>query len=163
MRKKGAHFYLGLKGNQKTLFKKARQRLGFQKISGMGPVWESEIESGHGRIEKRTLRVIPLDEEISSFPGARQLIALTRYWTGKKTGRPRAEMRIFITSLEEGEKSPGQLAEIGRGHWSVENKNHWRRDTSRWREDRSSRRTGQGAKNLALMRGALLARIDWEE
>jgi len=44
----------------------------------MGPLWESEIESGHGRIEKRTLRVIPLDEEISRFPGARQLIALTR-------------------------------------------------------------------------------------
>jgi predicted transposase YbfD/YdcC len=48
---------------------------------------------------------------------------------------------------------------IGREHWSVENKNHWRRDATVWREDRSARRKPKGAKNLALLRGALLALI----
>jgi predicted transposase YbfD/YdcC len=101
-----------------------------------------------------------MDDEISTFPQARQLVSLTRHWTNTKTGKPGAETRIFITSLEVGEKSPGRLAEIGREHWSIENKNHWKRDASRWREDRSPRRTGRGARNLALMRGALLALID---
>ncbi len=47
--------------------------------------------------------------------------------------------------------------------WSVENKNHWRRDATRWREDRSVRRKPKGAKNLALLRGAILALIPQEK
>ena len=54
-------------------------------------------------------------------------------------------------------------AEIARKHWSVENKNHWRRDATRWREDRSVRRKPKGAKNLALLRGAILALIPLED
>ena len=38
-------------------------------------------------------------------------------------------------------------------------KNHWRRDATRWREDRGVRRKPRGAKNLALLRGAILALI----
>lgn len=56
-----------------------------------------------------------------------------------------------------------RLAKIGREHWSVENKNHWRRDATRWREDRSVRRKPKGAKNLALLRGAILALIPQEK
>ena len=45
----------------------------------------------------------------------------------------------------------------------MENKNHWRRDATRWREDRSVRRKPNGAKNLALLRGAILALIPQEK
>ena len=50
-----------------------------------------------------------------------------------------------------------------REHWRVENRNHWRREASLWREDRAPKRTARGAKNLALMRSALLAVIAFED
>jgi hypothetical protein len=42
----------------------------------------------------------------------------------------------------------------------VENKNHWRKDATVWREDRSTRRKPRGAKNLALLRNAILAILE---
>ena len=45
----------------------------------------------------------------------------------------------------------------------MENKNHWKKDASLWREDRGMRRKAKGAKNLALLRNAILALIRPEE
>lgn len=45
----------------------------------------------------------------------------------------------------------------------MENKNHWKKDATMWREDRGVRRKAKGAKNLALLRNALLALIPLEE
>lgn len=121
------------------------------------------MESAHGRIEYRELRVADFDPDASHFPGARQLASLTRYFKQKRDEAYKQETRHFILSLEKGEASLPRLAQIGREHWSVENKNHWRRDATRWREDRSVRRKPKGAKNLALLRGAILALIPLED
>ncbi len=69
------------------------------------------------------------------------------------------ETRDFITGLSEGEASHARLAAIARGHWSVENKNHWKKDATLWREDRGTRRKAKGARNLALLRNVILALI----
>ena len=43
-----------------------------------------------------------------------------------------------------------------RRHWSVENKKHWKRDTSLWKEDASRpRKKASGGRILALLRGAI--------
>jgi hypothetical protein len=91
------------------------------------------------------------------------MCSLTRYCQMKNGGEATVETRYFITSIEQGVASHLRLASLGRGHWSVENKNHWRRDATRWREDRSVRRTPNGAKNLALLRGAILAILPMDE
>ena len=70
--------------------------------------------------------------------------------------------RMFGTSIELGAKTVAQLAKIIREHWSVENLNHWKRDATYWREDRAPKRNPRGAKNLALLRNALLAIIPFE-
>lgn len=72
-------------------------------------------------------------------------------------------VRLFGTSIEYGAKSVAQIGRIIRGHWSVENLNHWKRDATYWREDRGPKRNAKGAKNLALIRNALLAVIPFEE
>lgn len=91
-------------------------------------------------------------------------MSLTRWHREKKSGADfKSETRYFITSLEEAKASHSRLAEIARGHWSVENKNHWRKDATLWREDRASRRKGKGARNLALLRNAILALIRPDE
>lgn len=73
----------------------------------------------------------------------------------------RTHDRFFISShpSEEGE----QIARKVRGHWSVENKNHYKKDTSLWREDDHRHRLVNAAQNLALMRSALLAIIPFDE
>lgn len=122
------------------------------------------MESKHGRIEWRELRVISFDLDHALFPGARQLASLTRYYCDKKSaGDFKSETRHFITSLEEADASHTRLARVIRGHWSVENKNHWKKDATLWREDRGVRRKARGAKNLALLRNALLALIQPDE
>ena len=75
--------------------------------------------------------------------------------TNKKTGAESAETRHFVSSLERGALTPRQWLARGRGHWSVEAANHYRRDVT-WREDHELGRHARRACNLALLRSALL-------
>lgn len=119
------------------------------------------METAHGRIEWRELRVCEWDLAVALFPGARQLVSITRHYCQKNcAGDFKVETRHFLTTLRQGDVSHVRLAEIGRRHWSVENKNHWRKDATVWREDRGTRRKPRGAKNLALLRNAILAIIE---
>ena len=123
----------------------------------------SDWEKDHGRIERRRLARVDLDQDISPFPGARQLIRITREWTEGKNAELKSETRYFITSLDREERSAAQLAQAIRGHWSVENKNHWKRDTSQWQEDASRpRKKASRGQVLALLRGAILRLHDTE-
>jgi hypothetical protein len=123
-----------------------------------------EVEKGHGRFEIRDLTVVEVDTEVSPFPHVAQIIKETRIYRDTKDGAlPSMSVRIFGTSHRPGEKSVTQLGQMIREHWSVENRNHWKRDATRWREDRSPKRCARGAKNLALLRNALLAVIPFED
>ena len=150
----GDHFH-ALKDNQPILCQLARE-----KLDGRPADWISKTECEHGRVEWRELRVAPFDLDIALFPGARQLASLTRWHREKKSlDGFKSETRYFITSISQGEARHAQLAGIARGHWSVENKNHWKKDATLWREDRATRRKAKGARNLALLRNAILALI----
>jgi hypothetical protein len=122
-----------------------------------------ELESGHGRYEVRDITIVPVDTEVSSFPHVAQIIKCTRIYCSKEDdAEPEMSVRLFGTSIEIDAKTVAQIARIIRGHWSVENLNHWKRDASYWREDRAPKRNPQGAKNLALLRNALLTVIPFE-
>lgn len=117
----------------------------------------------HGRIERRRLARVDLDQDISPFPGARQLVRITREWKEGQSDELKSETRYFISSLDREERSAARLAQAIRGHWSVENKNHWKRDTSLWKEDASRpRKKASGGQVLALLRGAILRLHDTE-
>ena len=123
----------------------------------------SDWEKEHGRIERRHLARVDLDQDISPFPAARQLVRSTREWVETHSDELKSETRYFITSIERGERSAAQLAQAIRGHWSVENKNHWKRDTALWKEDASRpRKKASGGQVLALLRGAILRLHDLE-
>lgn len=100
-----------------------------------------------------------MEAEACGFPHARQLLCLRKESFRKKSAATNIETRYFITSIEPGELSPQRLAALVRGHWGVENRNHWRRDASRWREDGCRLRRTNAAFNLALLRNALLALV----
>ena len=104
-----------------------------------------------------------VDTEVSPFPHVLQIVKCTRIHRSTKAGaEPEMSVRLFGTSHEYGSKTAAQVSKLIREHWSVENLNHWKRDASYWREDRAPKRDPKGAKNLALIRNALLAVIPFE-
>jgi predicted transposase YbfD/YdcC len=118
-----------------------------------------EESAEHGRIQKRTLSRADADSAKTGFPYAAQVFSIKREWTQKKTGQARSETRWFITSLSAGQADENRLLAEVRGHWSVENKNHWRRDSRAWEEDKCLHRKSAAAQNLAIIRNTLLAVI----
>ena len=67
-------------------------------------------------------------------------------WRGEET-------RLWITNLPPSRAAPAALAELLRGHWTIENPVHWVRDVS-WLEDRGHGRAG--GVGLATLRNAVL-------
>ena len=113
-------------------------------------------DSGHGRIEVRSVAAAPCEPQQTGMPAVRQAIAIHATRTVKKTGQTSRFQRLFITSLTDREASPQRLSQLIRDHWSIENRNHWRRDAC-WGEDTRCRlRNPNAACALALLRSALL-------
>ena len=89
-------------------------------------------------------------------------VRVDREWAETKAPEEtRRDQRLFITSL--GSAGDTRLGKTVREHWSVENKNHHKRDDSVWQEDRHRHRRANVAQNLALTRNALLAIIPFDE
>lgn len=82
-----------------------------------------------------------------------------RTWSikNKPEEEEKSHTRYFLSSLNA-DQGP-QAAKAVRGHWMVENANHYKRDTCQWREDDHRHRRINVAQNLALTRNALLAII----
>lgn len=98
----------------------------------------------------------------AGLPGARSAVTVQRDWSEKKNPQTsRSHTRYFLTSLRAEEKS--RTTRAAREHWSIENRNHFKRDTSAWQEDHHRHRRPKAALNLALTRNALLAIIPFEQ
>ena len=99
----------------------------------------------------------------AGLPGARCAITIQRDWSEKKDPlqTQKSHTRYFLSSLSEKEKT--RATNAVRQHWSVENRNHHKRDASAWQEDRHRHRKPNAALNLALTRNVLLALIPFEQ
>ena len=91
-------------------------------------VEHATIDRGHGRIEIRTIRTLPVTPAIAAlFPHAAQAFLLERYIydTG---GKPLGAVAVLgITNLTTDQADPAALLAYVRGHWSIESL-HWLRD-----------------------------------
>lgn len=86
-----------------------------------------------------------------NFPYVAQVACVERYVEHLKTGKKHFETVYLITSLSPGKASPERLLAINRGHWSIENRDHYVRDVT-FDEDRSQIRTGSAPRVMATMR-----------
>ena len=92
---------------------------------------------------------------------AHSAIKVRREWVENTTPENEHEhTRSFISSLQPDHAE--RLGRAAREHWSVENKNHHKRDHHVWQEDRHRHRRVNIAQNLALTRNALLAIIPFD-
>jgi predicted transposase YbfD/YdcC len=115
------------------------------------PVAAATSEITRGRVETRTLRVLPAPEDLG-FPYARQAVLLERYVTIKKNGRwvmRNCEAVLYVTSLDAAQASPADLLAYARGHWTIEHL-HWLRDVV-WHEDKSTIRTGNAPQVISAL------------
>jgi hypothetical protein len=63
-----------------------------------------------------------------------------------------------ITSLTHAQASPARLADLLRGHWSIENGLHYIRDVT-FAEDASQLRTGGGPQVMACLRNLAIGAL----
>jgi predicted transposase YbfD/YdcC len=145
-RDKHAHYLLPVLGNQPRLYA-ALDALDWEST----PVTAATSEISRGRIETRTIRVLPAPAE-PGFPGASQAILLERYVTIRKNGRwvmRNCEAVLYITSLDAAQAAPADLLALARGHWRVEHL-HWLRDMV-WNEDKSTLRSGNAPQVMSAL------------
>jgi len=143
---KHAHWLLPVLGNQPGTYA-ALDALDWENT----PVAAATSEISRGRIETRTIRVLPVPEDLG-FPSASQAILLERYITIKKNGRwimRNCEAVLYLTSLDAAQASPADLLAYARGHWKVEHL-HWLRDVI-WNEDKSLIRTGNAPQVMSAL------------
>ena len=142
---RGAHYLLTVKNNQPKLRKQLAQL-----PWGDVPVTHTQQDRRHGRVEKRTLKVVTVADGIM-FPHAAQAIQVTRKVRKRNSRKWRTETVYAVTDLTADQARPDQLATWLRGHWCIENRLHWVRDVT-FGEDLSQVRTGNGPQVMATLR-----------
>ncbi|ONH21894.1 ISAs1 family transposase [Pseudofrankia asymbiotica] len=141
----GAHYFLIVKGNQPTLAAQLTA-LPWSQVRTAART----TSRGHGRAERRTVKATEIRAGIG-FPHAVQAIQITRHRQPLAGGPAQTETIHAVTSLPTHQASPALLAEIARGHWTVENQLHWVRDVT-YDEDRHQTRTGHAPRVMASLR-----------
>ncbi len=109
------------------------------------------VDKGHGRLEKRTLRVTTILTLHHKWPGLAQGFEIRRERTEK--GRTTVEAAHGITSLRPQQAGARRLLELTRGHWGIENGSHYVRDVTLG-EDACRVRKGVAPQVLAALRNA---------
>ena len=143
LHRRGAHYLLVVKRDQPSLHAQLAA-LPWRDV----PVAYEKRERGHGRTERRTLKVTAVAAGLA-FPHAAQAIQITRHRKVKEKWS--RETCYAVTSLTITQASPAQLAAIIRGHGGIEDRLHWVRDLD-FDEDRSQIRTASGPRITASLR-----------
>jgi predicted transposase YbfD/YdcC len=144
---RGAHYLLIVKRNQPSLHAQLAA-LPWRDV----PVAYTSRERGHGRTERRTLKVTSVARGLA-FPHAAQALQIVR--RRKLKGKWSRETCYAVTSLTVTQASHTPLAAIIRGHRGIEDRLHWVRDLD-FDEDRSQIRTASGPRIMASLRNLVV-------
>jgi predicted transposase YbfD/YdcC len=110
-------------------------------------------EKGHGRIEKRTMRLPMTLTKHQDWAGLKQGFELTRERTEK--GETTVEVVHGITSLSRERADAKRLLALVREHRQIENGSHYRRDVTLG-EDASRVRKGDAPQVMAALRSTVI-------
>jgi predicted transposase YbfD/YdcC len=146
---RGAHYVLIAKQNRPTLVRELTS-LPWMAVK----VAFTCTNGGHGRAETRTIKVVRPPRRLS-FPHARQAIRLQRRRRARG-GKVQIETVFAVTDLDFDRATPAAIAQIIRGHWSIENQVHYVRDMT-FDEDRSQTRIGTSAQVMSTFRNIAIA------
>lgn len=106
------------------------------------------VEKDHGRIETRRYGLSTEIDWLEQKPEWAGLVAVGRVESIREVGdKTSMECRYYLCSVTE----VARFAEAVRGHWSIENQQHWVLDVQ-FGEDANRARKDHSAENLALIR-----------
>lgn len=152
IRKKGGHFLIELKANQRS------QRYGIEdKVKDAVPsctITEGPT-LGHGRIETRTYRIfdgINMIADKEKWGGNLTVVEFISETTGKSTGMHTTERRFYVTSHPV---THPRVGEIIRHHWSIESM-HWQLGRNLL-QDKIKRKSPIAARNLDTLQRLTLS------
>jgi predicted transposase YbfD/YdcC len=160
-----ADYVITVKDNQPTLHEEVQLAFVTADIAEeeTKPEWVYETsEKGHGRHEVRKVRVLDAEQRLNcdeQWAGLRSLVMVESERTCK--GRTSYEMRYYISSHAPDAK---KIAEYIRGHWGIENRQHWTLDVV-FDEDRSRIQNTNARMNFAVLRRIALniLKLDQED
>lgn len=112
----------------------------------------------HGRYETRTLTSSEQLRDYLDWPGVQQVAQRICTRQRHPWAPARSATTYAITSLGRYQATPEHLEHLWRGHWSIENRNHYVRDETLG-EDRCQVFAGQAAPALAALRSAIMCLI----
>lgn len=148
--KRGAHYVLTVKGNQRNLQRQLKD-LPWKGV----PAGNKQSYKKHGRKGSRSIKVVTIDAGIL-FPHAAQAAQITRRSRKIKGTKWSVETVYIITSLTAETTSAAELNAMVRGHWTIENRLHWVRDVT-FNEDKSMVRTGNAPRLMASLRNLAIS------
>lgn len=120
------------------------------------PITHRMTDRGHGRLETRTLQVMPAPPDLP-FPHVEQVFLVERAVT-TMTGKPVSNVAILgVTSMNADRGTPETIAQAVRGQWKIEAL-HWLRDTV-YREDDSTVHTRSGPRIMAAFRNLAIGAL----
>lgn len=143
-----ADYVLAVKGNQGHLSDDIQESFIQTPADQISMVTTADM--GHGRIEKRTCKVITDTSWIckaAAWKELKSLILIESERIDKKTGDKQTQQRFYISSLNA---TPARFNEIIRAHWGIENHLHWCLDVV-FKEDYSTKQAGTAAENFATI------------
>jgi predicted transposase YbfD/YdcC len=147
-----AHYVLAVKDNQPHLHEDLMEH--FERVLDAAETLPAQQrhethEVGHGRQEQRFYYSTPVPEELRHRSAWRDLTSVGCVVTiTQREGREVGEVRYYISDHRPNAK---RLAKAARGHWSIENSQHWVLDIA-FREDDRRQQDRHGAANLATVR-----------
>jgi predicted transposase YbfD/YdcC len=148
--KPGWDYLMTVKGNQPSL-----QREVFDKILPLLPEPPHHVTEEHsrGRIKRWSCWIT--GAEGIDFPDARQAAFIRREIFEISGDRISKEHALILTSRKSGKMTAADVNKHARGHWGIENKSHYARDTV-YREDHGQAWAGDGPQALASLRNLAL-------
>ena len=157
----GGDYVLAVKENQPALHDALKGNLNemiLENFAGVRHGFVQTVDGDHGRIETRRVWVTDqLDDWLDESQRARwaglRCVAVVEAKREVPLKPTSVERRYFISSIS-GTDASG-MAQIVRGHWSVENKLHWVLDVS-FAEDQSRQRKQHSAENFSRLRRVAL-------
>lgn len=115
----------------------------------------SQVNKGHGRIEKRTIMVSTELNDYLDWPHLAQVFRIERIiWHEKYKGRTR-QVIYGLTSLTPAEASPDRLLTLVRQYWGIENGLHYRRDVT-LHEDATRLTVGNAGHIMAIFNNLVI-------
>ena len=143
----GADYVLALKENHPTLCEDVQLWLDTEAACGRLTVTET-VEKDHGRIEIRRYALSDRIEGLAAKPDWAGLQAVGRVESTRIIGdQTSTACRYFLCSFPDRDR----FAATVRGHWGIENQQHWVLDVQ-FGEDACRTRQDHSAENLALIR-----------